>query len=184
MELVPARVVRVIGPLGDEQQMAGVIVSTPEKAFLIVVGLPEASAIIRELEQKRSARPLTHDLIFQILGGFDICVKQVVISSLIEDTFCATLVLERDGDDGTRDQVMVDARASDSIVCALKARLPLLVSRQVLDRADDISSQIPGLQESLEAWKQEDESPGESAGWQPPLLDDDEDEPGDSGEQG
>lgn len=124
---------------------AAILLGNDEKTFIIYVGIFEATAILKEIQGRTSARPLTHDLIHNILLGFDLSVKQVVISSLVDNTFCATLILEQklgdapDGWSGKRSEVRIDARASDSIVIALKERADLWVDRDVFDAVEDVS---------------------------------------------
>ena len=146
-ELVRVEVSRVL-PSKDGGG-AAVILSHPLKSFVIYIGIFEATAIINELHRQRSPRPLTHDLIHNVFLGFDIAVRRVVISSLVDSTFCATLFLEQKlGDaggawEGKRNEVRIDARASDSIVIALKERCELYVARKVFDVVEDVSPHLP-----------------------------------------
>ena len=147
--LVRVDVKRVAGPI--EGAGAAVFLGNETKTFVIFVGLFEASAIVKEMHSQKSARPLTHDLLGTVFLGFDIEVRRVVISEIIENTFCATLILEQKVSDensewvGKRNEVRLDARASDSIVIALKAQCPLHVTRQVFDQVEDLSAQLqPG----------------------------------------
>jgi bifunctional DNase/RNase len=123
---------------------------------------------------------MTHDLMAAALRGFGIEVKRVIISSLVETTFGATIVLERspvvEGEgEGMRETVMLDARASDSIVLALKFGVQLEVSRQVIEEAMDIQEQLaPSVPEDiLDQIKglieeEEEESEEDEPGWMPP----------------
>jgi bifunctional DNase/RNase len=134
--------------IAEQEHGAAVYLGNSKKTFQIFVGFNEAMAIHRELRREQSPRPLTHDLIGWILLGFDIKVRQVVISQLVENTFCATLILEQRtanvGEQalGQRREVRIDARASDSIVIALKAGVPILVAPQVFDTVEHITLQF------------------------------------------
>ena len=181
MEMLPAQISKIIGPFGPEKEAAGVVILTEEKTFMIVVGLPEAQAILREIHSEEYKRPMTHDLMAAGLRGFGIEVKRVIISSLVETTFCATIVLERspvvaEGGEALRETVMLDARASDSIVLALKFDVQLEVSRQVIKDAmdlheqlapavpEDLLDQIKGLAEDEDELGADEDEPG----WTPP----------------
>ncbi|NUM35192.1 MAG: bifunctional nuclease family protein [Candidatus Brocadiae bacterium] len=151
---------RVLGPL---EGGAGVLLANEEKAFVIYVGLYEAAAIVKEIQKQKTIRPLTHDLMNSILLGFDIQLKSVVISKIIDSTFCATLVLEQavlDEEGRPTDkkrEVHVDARASDSLVLALKNEKEILVTSEVYEKVDDISQEIASLEKKeppKDSWKQ------------------------------
>ncbi len=144
-DLVPARVSRVL-PFRDS---AAVVLVAEGKSFLIYVGLNEASAIVRELQGERPDRPLTHDLLAYVLTGFDIAVTNVVVSSIVNGVFCATVVLAQSRPDGTRAEVRLDARASDSLVLALKSKAALLVTRRVLDEVEDVASLLSEIDTKL-----------------------------------
>lgn len=134
---------KIAGPIDGG---AAVYLGNKEKTFVIFVGIYEATAVVKEIHQQSSPRPLTHDLIHNIFLGFDIKVRRVVISSLLENTFCATLVLEQEVPDadgawtGKRNEVRIDARASDSIVIALKEKVDIWVASQVFEAVDDVSN--------------------------------------------
>ncbi len=157
MDLVKVEVKKVIGPVRDT---AAVLLGNDEKVFMIFVGIYEAAAIIRELRHETTERPLTHDVIRSILVGFDIEVRRVIISSIVNNVFCATLALERTasgGEGGLRDEVRIDLRASDSIVLALKTQADIWVSRRVFDAVEDVKSQLEE-QEAGEGEGGEDEA--------------------------
>src|SRR5580700_12136104 len=93
----------------------------------IWVGLPEANAIALEIEKVSTPRPMTHDLIRNLLFGLDAGVKKVVVSDLKEDTFYAMIWLERDGK-----LISVDSRPSDALAIALRLDCPIYVDESVL----------------------------------------------------
>ncbi|MEM7235744.1 MAG: bifunctional nuclease domain-containing protein, partial [Planctomycetota bacterium] len=88
VELVKVEIKKVIGPTPSG---AAVLLGNDVKTFVVFVGFFEAAALIREMNQETPARPLTHELLQNVFCGFDVEVKQIVISSIIESTFCATL---------------------------------------------------------------------------------------------
>jgi bifunctional DNase/RNase len=145
LELVEVKIERVLG--FRESAASAVVLSHPDKRFLIFVGPSEGTAVQRELSEQRADRPATHDLLDYILRGFDIDVKKVVVSSIVNNVFCATVILNQKGQDGApSNEVRLDARASDSIVIALKAKVPLWVTRRVLDAVEDATEHLKLLE--------------------------------------
>jgi uncharacterized protein len=113
----------------------------------IWIGPAEASAIAMELQGMKAQRPLTHDLLKQILVGLGGELRRVVISSVKENTYFAELLIRRE------DQVFqVDARPSDSIALALRMRAPIFTSDQLLDQ-NGVEADDPSPNPSLEADK-------------------------------
>lgn len=108
------------------------------------IGMGEASAIAAELESIRLDRPMTHDLMKTILSLCTIEVDRVEIHDLKASTFFATLYLKRP--DGA--PLAVDARPSDAIALALRARAPIFVAKKVIDKAKKrdlpLPSGVPG----------------------------------------
>lgn len=96
----------------------------------IWIGAAEANAIAMELKGVKAQRPLTHDLLKQIIVGLGGDLRRVVISSVKENTYFAELLIHRD------DHVFqVDARPSDSIALALRLNAPIFTSDQLLDES-------------------------------------------------
>jgi bifunctional DNase/RNase len=151
---------KVAGPI---EGGAAVFLVGRTKAFVVFVGLFEATAIVKELQKQTTIRPLTHDLLHNILLGFDIEVKRVMISKIVDNTFCATLVLEQKMMDesgqftGKRHEVRIDARASDSIIIALKTGKEIWVTQEVYQKVEDVSGQLdfipPTAEEKEEKWE-------------------------------
>src|SRR3954464_3403519 len=106
----------------------------------IWVGVYEANAIALEIEKVATPRPMTHDLIKNLLLGLDTQVHKVVVSELREDTFYAVIWLERDGH-----IISIDSRPSDALAVALRLDCPIFVDEQVLKtskRASAVSDRI------------------------------------------
>ena len=106
----------------------------------IWVGVPEANAIALEIEKVTTPRPLTHDLIKNVLTGLETVVHKVVVTELKEDTFYAVIWLERDGR-----VISIDSRPSDALAVALRVDCPIFVEDQVLKT----SKQAAKLSENL-----------------------------------
>ncbi len=154
MSFHTVKIQRVIGPTPNG---AAVLLGNDEKTFVIFIGFYEAAALIREINNEVTARPLTHELVQNVFLGFDIKVKNVVISAIIDNTFCSTLVLQqevgegKDGDDwnGKRNEVRIDARPSDCLVLALKSKVDILVSDEVFSKVQDVSQMAEDVENSL-----------------------------------
>src|SRR6201993_4773076 len=93
----------------------------------IWVGVYEANAIALEIEKVATPRPMTHDLIRNLLFGLEAGVKKVVVSELKEDTFYAVIWLERNGE-----LISIDSRPSDALAVALRLDCPIFVEDAVL----------------------------------------------------
>jgi bifunctional DNase/RNase len=93
----------------------------------IWVGIYEANAIALEIEKVSTPRPMTHDLIKNLLLGLETHVHKVVVSDLRDDTFYALIWLERDGQN-----ISVDSRPSDALALALRVDCPIFVEDEVL----------------------------------------------------
>src|SRR5579863_9115478 len=93
----------------------------------IWVGIYEANAIALEIEKVQTPRPMTHDLLKNVLLGLNVQVQKVVVSDLKEDTFYAVIWMERDG------RIMsMDSRPSDALALALRLDCPIYVEDEVL----------------------------------------------------
>lgn len=148
-ELHKLRIKKVLGPT---ETGTAVILGNDEKSFVMFIGPYEGAAIMRELNGEPPPRPLTHELLTYVLSGFEIEVKQIIISDIVNNTFCATLVLEQkvvaDNQEwvGKRNEVHIDARPSDCLILALKEKKDIYCTQRVLDKVRDVSDQI-GLAE-------------------------------------
>jgi bifunctional DNase/RNase len=98
-----------------------------EQVLPIWVGHFEAHAIQMEMEKVSAPRPMTHDLIKNVLAGLETQVHRVVVTELREDTFYAVIWLERGGE-----VVSVDSRPSDALALALRVDCPIFVDEVVL----------------------------------------------------
>jgi bifunctional DNase/RNase len=101
-----------------------------ERYLPIWIGPWEANAIAARLQGVTSERPMTHDLFATTLGALGVELRRVIVSSLTEETFHATLELERDGQ-----TYAVDARPSDALALAVRTGVRIYASLEVLDRA-------------------------------------------------
>lgn len=93
----------------------------------IWVGVYEANAIALEIEKVTTPRPMTHDLIKNVLLGLSTGVQKVVVSELRDDTFYAIIWLEHGGE-----LISIDSRPSDALALALRLDCPIYVEESVL----------------------------------------------------
>jgi uncharacterized protein len=100
----------------------------------IWVGIYEANAIALEIEKVATPRPMTHDLIKNLLLGLETRIHKVVVTELRDDTFYALIWLEKDGQ-----VISIDSRPSDALALALRADCPIYVEDDVL-KSSKISS--------------------------------------------
>src|SRR5271154_3737072 len=98
-----------------------------EAVLPIWVGVPEATAIQLEMEKVSTPRPMTHDLIKNVLTGLETQVHKVVVTELREDTFYAVIWLERGGE-----VISIDSRPSDALALALRVDCPIFLEDVVL----------------------------------------------------
>jgi uncharacterized protein len=111
----------------------------------IWIGPGEASAIAMELAGMKFARPLTHDLFTSVIRGFGGTLQRVMITKVIDNTYFAELVIQRDAE-----IISVDARPSDSIAIALRMAAPIFTTEDMLDNtAIEISDQADDTAELL-----------------------------------
>ena len=123
--------VKINGLALDAQAKSHVVIlkeKDGERVLPIWIGPAEAQAIARELAGQRFQRPLTHDLLANIVEGLKAKVTRVVIAELKDNTFFAHLLLDRDGE-----AVVIDARPSDSIAVALRCGADIFVNEKLLN---------------------------------------------------
>lgn len=114
----------------------------------IWVGIYEANAIALEIEKVATPRPMTHDLLKNVLLGLDTHVRKVVVNDLRDDTFFALIWLERDGR-----VISIDSRPSDALALALRLDCPIFVDDEVLKSsklASAVSDKVSS--EELRKW--------------------------------
>ena len=119
-----------------------------QKVLPIWVGIFEANAIALQIENISTPRPMTHDLLRNVIHDLKADVEKVVVSELKENTFYALIYLTVAGD-----LVAVDARPSDAIALALRARAPIFVEDVVIDNAKTLEfTPEKGDSERLQKW--------------------------------
>jgi bifunctional DNase/RNase len=122
--------------------------SSGDQVLPIWVGIFEANAIAMQLEKIVSPRPMTHDLLRNVIEGLEGRVDRIVITDLKENTFFALIHVTRNGH-----QLAIDARPSDAMALALRSEVPILVEETVLEKSS-VSSEESGSDETerLRKW--------------------------------
>ncbi len=120
-----------------------------ERAIPIWIGPFEAQAIVMKMEDVSVPRPMTHDLIKNILEGIQATVSRIVINDKEDNTFFAVILLSIDGN-----EVSIDSRPSDAIALALRVDAPIYVAKKVLDETRTIDLSESELEDDIEKWKE------------------------------
>jgi uncharacterized protein len=121
----------------NSQSPVVILETVPDKKLLpIWIDVPEARAIAIEIEQIKTPRPLTHDLIRNILQGVGATLQRATITDLRNSTYFAVLSLSLKGQ-----ELQIDSRPSDAIAVALRMKAPIFATPQVLAKSKPVPSQ-------------------------------------------
>jgi hypothetical protein len=128
-----------------------------QRILPIWVGVFEANAIALQIENVQTPRPMTHDLLKNIIDDLSAQVERIVVTELKENTFYALIHLRRNGH-----SIEVDARPSDAIALALRTRSPIFVEEAVIQNARSVensresSMDVTRLQKWLEGLSEDE----------------------------
>src|SRR5437763_3675004 len=100
------------------------------KFLPIWIGHPEAAAILMKLQGATTPRPMTHDLVTDMLSQLDAHVVRICVTELRENTFYASITLQQDGS-----EIEVDSRPSDAIALAVRAEAPIFAADRVIEES-------------------------------------------------
>ena len=117
-----------------------------ERYLPIWIGVYEAESITIALQEVEVARPLTHDLLANVINQLEARVLRVEVVALRDDTFYGNIVAEKDGN-----LLNIDARPSDALAIAVRAHVPILVARSVMESAGIIPEEDKQEQPADEA---------------------------------
>jgi bifunctional DNase/RNase len=98
------------------------------RRFSVMIGEPEAQSIALKMNNKKSPRPLTHDLINSILNSFDAILQKVVIYDMVNDVFFSELHILKE-----TKPIIIDARTSDAVALAVRSDCPIFIKSEILD---------------------------------------------------
>jgi uncharacterized protein len=119
-----------------------------QRVLPIWVGVFEANAIALQIENVTTPRPMTHDLLKNVIADLHGRIEKIVVSDLKENTFYALIYLQVNGE-----PVAIDARPSDAIALALRAQAPIFVEDRVIDHAKTVDfAPEKGDSERLQKW--------------------------------
>jgi len=143
--------VKVMGIVVDPKASNPVVILVDlsgRRALPIWIGVFEAEAISKGLEGVVTLRPMTHDLMKQVLDTFQVSVNRVVIHDLKGNTFYANLYLNVDGK-----ELIVDSRPSDAIALAVRVKAPIFVSESVIEATKELGIFASNLLEDQDELK-------------------------------
>lgn len=131
--------VKITGVLFDNQNNSPVMLLKDvesNKVLPIFIGPIEATAIAYALDNIKVTRPMTVDLLKLLVDGLHVKVKRVLVSSLKNETFYAEIIIENNGK-----LLSIDARPSDSVGLAVRAKAPIYVAEEVMETAGIIMTE-------------------------------------------
>lgn len=100
------------------------------KFLPIWIGHPEAAAILMKLQGATTPRPMTHDLLTDVLGQLEARVIRITVTELRDSTFYASITIQQDGS-----EIEVDSRPSDAIALAVRAEAPIFADDRVIEES-------------------------------------------------
>ena len=124
---IPVELARILITETADQQIIVLRETDGDRSFPIVIGFFEATAIDRGVKRIRTPRPMTHDLAASTIEKMGGRLQKIVVTSLVDHTFFAKLVIEVNGE-----IIEVDSRPSDAIAIAVTQELPIFVDEEVL----------------------------------------------------
>ncbi|MDQ1271530.1 MAG: uncharacterized protein QG591_160 [Planctomycetota bacterium] len=135
--MVPMELSKIIITETSDHQIIVLKERQGQRSFPIVIGLHEAWAIDRAVKGVTTPRPLTHDLISNIIEGLNAGIVRILISDLRNNTFYAKIILQQDGS-----TVEIDSRPSDAIALAMQKNTPIFVAKKVLEEVCKAESEF------------------------------------------
>lgn len=119
-----------------------------QRILPIWVGFFEANAIALQMENVATPRPMTHDLLKNVISGLNATVKKILVNNLWDNTFYALIYVEMNGE-----LLAIDSRPSDAIALALRMKSPIFVEEEVIQKAKSIEgTRDLSDSESLQKW--------------------------------
>jgi bifunctional DNase/RNase len=124
-----------------------VFLGNEQKVFVMSVDSSVGAAIAMAMQDAPRQRPLTHDLIANVLGALGAKVQRVIVNDFQRDTYFARLILSAENERAEKRLIELDARPSDGIAVALQQRAPIYVNREVWQGVEDMTEALRGLQQ-------------------------------------
>ncbi len=135
--------VRAVVPGGGG---SGVFLSDGDKCIVIYVDAAVGAAISMFMQEMPKERPLTHDLIANLLTALGAKVERVVINDFKDKTFFARLLLSEENELHKKKIIELDARPSDSIAMAIQQKAPIYIDQNVWDQSEDMTEVLEQLE--------------------------------------
>ena len=120
------------------------------KFLPIWIGHPEAAAILMKLQGASTPRPMTHDLLFEMLGELDVSCTRVAVTELRENTFYAEVTLQLNGR-----EIPIDSRPSDALALAVRVAAPIFAAEEVIEEsAIEFEHEVEDTEEVVDKFKE------------------------------
>ena len=120
------------------------------KFLPIWIGHPEAAAILMKLQGATTPRPMTHDLLNDVLGELDVKCTQISVTELRDNTFFATITLTVDGR-----EIEIDSRPSDALALAVRSGAPIFAAEEVIaESAIEFEHEVEDTEEVVDRFKE------------------------------
>jgi len=127
---IKAELSRIIINEASDQQVIFIKEQNGDRSFPIVIGIVEIFAIDRRLKGIKAPRPMTHDLLAEILNTLDAKIEKIVINDIRHHTFFARIFLRHNGE-----LLEIDSRPSDALALCVATKAPIFVAEHVFDKA-------------------------------------------------
>ena len=119
------------------------------KFLPIWIGHPEAAAILMKLQGASTPRPMTHDLLFDMLAELEVNCTRVSVTELRDNTFYASITISVNGS-----EIEIDSRPSDAIALAVRCQAPIFAAEEVIDESSiEFEHEVEDQEEVVERFK-------------------------------
>ena len=119
------------------------------KFLPIWIGHPEAAAILMKLQGASTPRPMTHDLVTEMLDQLDAQVTRITVTELKENTFYASITVAQNGS-----EIEIDSRPSDAIALAVRCQAPIFAAEEVIEESSiEFEHEVEDQEEVVEKFK-------------------------------
>jgi bifunctional DNase/RNase len=142
---------------GIESGGCAVFLGNEDKVFVMFVDRSVGTAIVMYMQGTKKERPLTHDLLANILRALGAKIERVIVNDLKRGTYFARLVLSAENESQQKKIIEIDARPSDCIAVATAQRAPIYVSLDVWDEVEDMTEALRKMQEEGSHGEESDE---------------------------
>ena len=149
MNKIPLEIITITTSVSNNNSFVVILAEPKGKRRLpIVVGNTEAQSIVVAMEKMNPKRPLTHDLMKNLMVTYDILLREVIVSRVVEGIFYSQLICERNGQ-----EEIIDSRTSDAIALAIRFNCPIFTYSSIMD---SVGVELELLEEDPEMEFEED----------------------------